>query len=233
MLGPVVGVVTNIANDEFKGMVKVKLVTLGDQVESNWARVIGLGAGKNRGMMMMPDVNDEVLVVFEQGDPARPIVIGGLWSSTNTNALPNSDYSASGGLTTWVIRSKNDQRITIMDGSGEAEQYVKISFGSDDVHLHVGKDKVELVSNSAKPLEVKAGDSSMKLDGNGAMTLSSNTIKLDAKQDITIEGLNVTIKAKSNLKAEGTAGFDLKSTGPGNVEATAPLALKGAMVNIN
>jgi hypothetical protein len=233
MLGPVVGVVTNIANDESPGMVKVKLVTLGEQVESNWARVVGLGAGKNRGMMMMPDVNDEVLVVFEQGDPARPIVIGGLWSTTNANALANSEYSANGATNTWVIRSKNDQRITIMDGSSAEEQYVKISLGGDDVRLHVGKDKVELVSNGGKPLEVKAGDSSMKLDGNGAMTLTSNSIKLDAKQDISIEGANVTIKAKAEFKAEGTAGFTVKSSGPGTVEASAPLALKGAMVNIN
>jgi hypothetical protein len=233
MLGPVVGVVTNIANDEFPGMVKVKLVTLGEQVESNWARVIGLGAGHNRGMMMMPDVNDEVLVVFEQGDPARPIVVGGLWSSTNANALGNADYSTSGGLTTWVIRSKNDQRITIMDGSDAEKQYVKISFGADDVHLHVGKDKVELVSNSGKPLEVKAGDSSMKLDGNGAMTLTSNTIKLDAKQDVTIEGANVNIKAKAEFKAEGTAGVTIKSSALGSVEASGPLALKGAVVNVN
>ena len=42
--------------------------------------VVSLGAGATRGMLMLPAVNDEVLVVFEGGDYRRPLVIGGIWN---------------------------------------------------------------------------------------------------------------------------------------------------------
>ena len=37
-------------------------------------------AGTNRGIWFVPDVDDEVLVAFEGGDPRRPYVLGGLWN---------------------------------------------------------------------------------------------------------------------------------------------------------
>src|SRR5690606_4786923 len=47
--------------------------------EQVWARVAVAFAGSERGMWMLPDVGDEVLVAFEAGDPGRPIVVGSLW----------------------------------------------------------------------------------------------------------------------------------------------------------
>ena len=38
----------------------------------------------NRGAFFMPDVGDEVLVVFTNGDPRYPLVIGGLWNGAAT-----------------------------------------------------------------------------------------------------------------------------------------------------
>ena len=51
-----------------------------------WARLATLMGGNNRGSWFIPDVDDEVLVVFEGGDPRRPYVIGGLWNGTRRAA---------------------------------------------------------------------------------------------------------------------------------------------------
>ena len=40
---------------------------MGD-LSSGWARMASLGGGRNGGIYFIPEVNDEVLVVFEQGD---------------------------------------------------------------------------------------------------------------------------------------------------------------------
>src|SRR3954471_6892975 len=60
--------------------VKVKFPWLSDQETTFWARIAVPMAGNDRGTYVLPEIDDQVLVVFEHGDIDRPIVIGGLWS---------------------------------------------------------------------------------------------------------------------------------------------------------
>lgn len=52
--------------------------------ETAWARMTTPSAGGGRGFMFMPEVGDEVLVAFENGDPERPFVIGALWNGVDS-----------------------------------------------------------------------------------------------------------------------------------------------------
>src|SRR5262249_48593564 len=79
--GVVPAIVTNLNDPDSLGRVKVKFPWLDDTQESDWARLVQPGARGRRGMFVAPEVNDEVLVAFEQGDINRPYVIGGLWNS--------------------------------------------------------------------------------------------------------------------------------------------------------
>ena len=45
-----------------------------------WARTVQPGAGKDRGAAGLPEVGDEVLVAFAQGDLEHPYVLGGLYN---------------------------------------------------------------------------------------------------------------------------------------------------------
>jgi uncharacterized protein involved in type VI secretion and phage assembly len=60
--------------------VKVKFPWLTEQETSFWARIAIPMGGSGRGTYVLPEIDDQVLVVFEHGDINRPIVIGGLWS---------------------------------------------------------------------------------------------------------------------------------------------------------
>ena len=83
-------VVSDIKDPDGHGRVKVTLPwspdTGGGSYEA-WARVATLMGGNNRGSWFIPDMNDEVLVVFEGGDPRRPYVIGGLWKGTTRRPI--------------------------------------------------------------------------------------------------------------------------------------------------
>ena len=57
------------------GRVKVKVPILSESDSSHWAPIIMLGAGKTRGWFFIPEVNDEVLVMYEHGDMRRRITV--------------------------------------------------------------------------------------------------------------------------------------------------------------
>ena len=62
--GVTVGVVTNNQDPDGLGRVKVRFPWLSDDDESFWARVVTPMAGNGRGLYLLPEVDDEVLVAF-------------------------------------------------------------------------------------------------------------------------------------------------------------------------
>jgi uncharacterized protein involved in type VI secretion and phage assembly len=60
---------------------------------THWARAVSPHAGPDRGFMFMPEAGDEVAVIFEDGDPERPIIIGSVWNGVNT--APRGEHYAS------------------------------------------------------------------------------------------------------------------------------------------
>ena len=82
--GIVIGLVSDAADPEQAGRVKVTFPWLSEDYVSAWARTVQAGAGKDRGWQVLPEVGDEVLVAFEQGDFRRPTVIGGLFNGMDT-----------------------------------------------------------------------------------------------------------------------------------------------------
>ncbi len=82
--GVVVAIVTDNNDPNNTARVKLKFPWLDDSYESDWARLAQLGAGPNSGAVWIPEVNDEVLVAFENGDIRRPYVVGNLYNGVDT-----------------------------------------------------------------------------------------------------------------------------------------------------
>ena len=62
------------------GRVQVKFPWLSDTIESGWERCTTPMAGSNIGLYFLPEVGDEVLVAFEQGNLSKPVIVGSLWN---------------------------------------------------------------------------------------------------------------------------------------------------------
>jgi len=78
--------VTDIKDPDGQGRVKVVLPWSPDPGGKGyevWARLATFNGGKNGRSWFIPEVNDEVLVAFEAGDPRFPYVIGGLWNGSD------------------------------------------------------------------------------------------------------------------------------------------------------
>ncbi len=87
--GVVIGVVQDRDDPSGQGRVKLTFPWLSENQQSAWAPIAAPMAGKERGQWFMPEVGDEVLVAFEQGDFAHPFVVGFLWNGVDKT--PDTD----------------------------------------------------------------------------------------------------------------------------------------------
>jgi phage protein D/phage baseplate assembly protein gpV len=199
----VVGIVTSRDDPDKLGRVKVKFPGLADDHESGWARIVSTGAGPKRGLQIIPDVKDEVLVGFEHGDVRRPLVLGGLWSAKHANPV-----HAANGKDGAVWQTRSGHLMTMSDSSAPGESYIRIGLKTGKTMLRMGEDE--------SSLEV---EKDLTIDGKGKVTIR-------ATGDVLVEGMGITVKAKARLVLEGQSGVDIKSNGPVNVEG-AVASVKG------
>jgi phage protein D len=189
----VVGVVTNNNDPDGMGRVRVKYPSLSDSEEGAWARVASVSAGNARGLMMLPQPNEEVIVGFEQGDTRRPIVIGSLF---NGKDKPGDD----------LLQNR--------DGS-----FALVS--NEKAHIHTKKD-FEIKSDQNMVIEIQK-DHKIKASGNsehestGTGKLKAQQYTIEAGSTMTVKGVSVTVEASASLTLKG-ATVDVQASGPLNLK---------------
>src|SRR5215210_7134238 len=176
--------VSDVRDPEGLGRVKLTLPwspdTGGERYEV-WARVATLMGGNNRGSWFIPDVNDEVLVVFEGGDPRRPYCIGGLWNGSDS---PPEAMDGAGRNNRKVLRSRNGVKITLDDSDGQ-EKLILETPGGQKVTLKDGPGSVEIVDSSGN---------SVKLESSGITVEAAAKVTIKAGQAEVTAGM-VTVNA--------------------------------------
>lgn len=176
--------VTDIVDPEGLGRVKIALPwspdTAGARYET-WARLATFMAGNNRGSWFIPDVDDEVLIVFEGGDPRRPYVIGSLWNGKDS---PPESMDGAGKNFKKVLRSRNGVKLTMDDTDGR-EQFILETPGGQKLTLKDGPGAVEIVDSNGN---------SIKLETSGITITASAKVTINASQVAVSAGM-VTVDA--------------------------------------
>jgi phage baseplate assembly protein V len=138
-------VVQNDGDDE--GRVKVKYYWLdGGASISPWIRVSQLYAGAGYGSVFVPEVGDEVLVAFFQGDMRQPYVLGGLYNGKKKPPTAHKD-----GRDQKIIRTRAGHQILFDDK--EKEITITTAAGAKVVLKDSGEITLE-----AQKVTVKASD---------------------------------------------------------------------------
>jgi uncharacterized protein involved in type VI secretion and phage assembly len=104
--GVTIGVVRE-RND--KGEVKLEYPWLDTKLRSDWVSVASSMAGGGRGLYMMPELGDEVVVAFQHGRFEHPIVCGSMWNGVDQP--PSEDPRQR------MICSKNGHKIRFLDST--------------------------------------------------------------------------------------------------------------------
>ncbi|MCR5594703.1 MAG: phage baseplate assembly protein V [Lachnospiraceae bacterium] len=228
-------------DEKKQGFVQVNITTR-DYSESRlvWARMALPYGGNKWGEYFIPEVGDQVLVVFEQGLIERPFIIGAVPKANSSFMTQTFDEKNQ----LKRIQTRNGDLIEIKDnaeGDGEKDHIIvktakdlhKLEIDNENKKILItdkdGKNKIEMKTENgqmevlaAQKLTVKVGDNiKLVMNGsNGTVTLESTKLKIEttdtseikSNSRVTIEGGNVNVSGNSMLK--------LKSSGPVTVEGT-------------
>jgi uncharacterized protein involved in type VI secretion and phage assembly len=92
-----------------------------------WLRTVTPAGGADKGLYMIPEKGEEVMVDFEGGNPERPYVLGGAWNGGGPSGFgtPKNDVKAiktRSGHTIELNDTSGGEFITIKDKNGNAIQ---------------------------------------------------------------------------------------------------------------
>jgi phage baseplate assembly protein gpV len=169
-----------------------------------WARVATMMGGMGRGTFFIPQINDEVLVAFNQGDIHEPYVIGSLWNTVDRPpALLPTD-----AINKRVIRTPLGHEIEF-----------------DDLTQ-------KLTITSTTQQSITLGPTGVTIEAGTLPPPTRSTISMDVAGNISIEA-KVSLKLSAPVITISGQSVTVKGDGNATLQAGGLCSIKGATVNIN
>lgn len=179
--GVQLGKVMEIADDplsEFR--VKVKILTLGEEAEPVWARVMRPDAGTERGIFFLPEVDDEVILAFLNNDPRFPVVMGSLHSSAQVPPVESGQLTADNFHK--GIFTKTGLKIAFDD---ETSTIIMATEDGNSITLNSEEGLVEILD---------ANGNEFSLNSDGINLVSAGDINIEASGNVVISGAEVDVQ---------------------------------------
>jgi uncharacterized protein involved in type VI secretion and phage assembly len=187
--GLAIALVTQNDDPEKLCRVKVSYPWHAKPTESYWARLAMPMAGNNRGLVLIPEVGDEVVVGFEREDLRFPYVLGALWNGKDKPPRANDD-------------GKNDKRIL----QSRKKHYLLFDDGSQGVvELKHEKGRKVTFDDNGIIMQDEKGNM-FKIDSN------SGAITVEAKGKLSIKAASVTIEATGTLDLKASATLSVRGS---------------------
>ncbi|TMQ89909.1 VgrG-related protein [Actinomadura soli] len=187
--GVVSALVTDNDDPEREGRVRLRFPWLDKDYVSDWARVVQFG-GKGGGGLLMPEVNDEVLVAFDRGALDHPYVIGGLYNGVDRppryQRMPVVAPRPGGKVNWRSVASRTGNRIELLDAPGR--QGVTISSGDDLMSVTLRETGTRLAVTS---------NGSIDISGARAVMVSGGVVTVDARTRLDLRAPNVAVTGAS------------------------------------
>ena len=191
---------------------------------TEWLRVMSPNAGhgdtgKNRGFLVVPEKGDQVIVGFEEGNIAKPVVMGSVYHSNNVD---------SGGFTNSNIKgmmSRKGSNLTFND----AEHALSLATSLSNM-IHVNEPNGTIEATAASMISSKTGKNAI------VMQSGPGTIGIAAEHQVALtsdgNGINITQKDGSILIAAHQK-ITIQCGGSSIVLDSGSITIKSGKVDIN
>ncbi|MEO8845205.1 MAG: phage baseplate assembly protein V [Kofleriaceae bacterium] len=201
--------------------IKVRLPWLdsGDTDQTHWAQLQSPMEGNKFGWYALPDIEDQVVVMFVAGDSSQPVVLGGTWSTADPSPEPNED----GKNNFRGYRSRAGHRM-ILDDSDKtkvviADKTAKNMIGIGNFAKAGAGPNVCAVYKP--PMSGDTGVSISSMEGTLEITCKQGKLSIEAK-DGTIKinaKTTIEVKAGQTIEINGSSQAKLTSGSPSNFDA--------------
>jgi Rhs element Vgr protein len=204
-----IGIVTGNEDPDGEHRIRLRLPVVNNEDDGTWARVATLDAGDSRGTFFRPEIDDEVIVGFLDGDPRSAVVLGMLHSSAKPAPLQGSD--------------ENHEKVY------QSRAGMKLYFNDDTKVL-------ELETPAGNRITLSEQDKAVRLeDQNGStIEMTPDGITIDSSKALTIKAAsNLTLQSGAAFEVKGGSALKLAGTASAELSSAATTIVKGGLVQIN
>lgn len=208
--GVIIAIVSDNNDPEKLGRVRISFPSLSGERVEYWAQYAVLMAGKETGTYFLPEIGEQVIVSFENGEISRPFILGSLWNSADKP--PEVESGDENNIR--MIKSRSGHIIRLDDTDS--------------------KEKIEIIDKSGKnliifdtaenTLTIKA-EKNIKIEAAEGIDLSSKALKISADDSIDIAAKDIKISAENEVGLEAKKGMSL--------DGGAKTKIAGKRVDIN
>jgi type VI secretion system secreted protein VgrG len=227
------------------GRIRVEFFWDRDKSQSRWTRVAQLWAGKEWGFQHIPRVGMEVVVVYEEGDPDHPIVIGCVYNGDNKYpySLPanktqsgwkSNSSKGGGGYNEFMMEDKKGQELIRMHAQKDYDVTVH--------HIETRTIGEDFVSGASRSTTLLSGDDELTIaTGNQTETIARNRSVTIGVNDTETVGASISTTAGASISTTAgasvstTAGASISETAGASISETAGLSITvtaGASITI-
>lgn len=171
--GVVIGIVKGLKDDSGQGKILLQFPHLPGGPKSAMAPVATPMAGKNRGFYYMPEIDDEALVSFEQGNVNFPRILGYMWNGADTppETEPKNRIFLSPGGNTLRFEDKDNAKKVILQSSSGHKVVLDDSSSANCITIQTKNNLSVTLSDAKQSITLSGGGRNIKMEG-GKVTIS-------------------------------------------------------------
>lgn len=198
---PQIAIVRDNKDPDNVGRVRAQMLWQKDSEMTDWLRVMtpdaggGKGGGKNRGLLLIPEVGDQVLICFRYNNPDRPFILGSMFhGKTGGGGGQGNNIKSLNSKSGHTVSLNDGGGITIVDRTGGN----KVDVDGTDTVTVTGSGTVALVSGG-NTVTITSKDGKIQITSATTINIKSPTINIGEGTDtINIKATNINIKGTTN-----------------------------------
>ncbi|AIZ43005.1 type VI secretion system Vgr family protein [Cellulophaga baltica] len=190
------------------------------KVQFGWQRRMGTSTpwikmntpygGNGKGFYFIPELDEEVLVGFENNNPEKPYVLSAGFNSSAKSGMADADNNLK------TIRTRSGHTIELNDTDGE-----------EKINIYDHEGSIITFDTQAKSLYITATEN-IEFQAKNIKMIAEENIEIQAQGDIaTVAEGDITSQSQGSTTMQATGDTNISSEASITIEASSEASLKG------